>query len=186
MPPRSESRRFDLVLTIGLPLILALLIWNVVARRRGGQEVPVGTPLPAIDAQGWLNVPDGAPFDPAGKLLVVDLWATWCGPCIRGLPEFARIAAAYRPLGVAFLGVTQESERDRQRIEQVIQSTPGFDWPVAYGAVEFMNSLPIRGIPTVILFGRDGKAVWSGIGSYGLEAALDDVLARDAASKDAA
>ena len=68
-------------------------------------------------------------------------------------------------------------------IEHLLTMTPGFDWPVAYGAVKFTNSLPIRGIPTVIIFGRDGKAIWSGIGAYGLEAALDDALARDAAGR---
>ena len=149
--------------------------------------VAVGTPLPALDVEGWLNVNEGEQFDAAGKLLVVDCWATWCAPCREDLPHMTMIAADYRKRGVKFLSVTQESVADVPAIQKVIESTPGFDWPIAYGGTPFVGKLAVRGIPTVVLFGRDGKARWSGAGSYGLEKALDDALAeKPGAAADAA
>jgi thiol-disulfide isomerase/thioredoxin len=142
--------------------------------------VPLGTPMPRLTVAGWLNLPAGESFDPTGKIVVVDLWATYCGPCRAEMPRMARIAAQYQPLGVEFVGLTDETAADVPGIRGFIDQTPGFDWPVGYGAIEFMAALDIRAIPTVIVFGPDGRALWSGIGTFGLEAALDNALARNA------
>jgi thiol-disulfide isomerase/thioredoxin len=175
----SRNNSLDFVLAAAFIAVLGLVVWR--ARSRGSEDVPVavGTPLPALQVDGWLNVPEGEQFDPAGELLVVDCWATWCPGCVAELPKLATIVANYRPLGVKFLGATQETERDLPTIEKLIASTPGFDWPVAYGASRFVSPLDFEYIPTVILFGRDGRARWSGYGTQGLEQALDEALAED-------
>lgn len=160
-----------------LACILAVIAWRLLQPLGAESPVAVGTALPPMRMDGWLNLPEGERFDPAGKLVVVDCWATWCGPCREDLPRMALIAADYRPRGVYFVGVTQETEVDVPKIKSLVAHTPGFDWPIGYGAYDFTNALRIRGIPTVILFGRDGKARWSGYGSHGLEQALDEALA---------
>ena len=170
---RSLPDRAGLAL---LALVAALIAWRVLRPAAGEFPVAAGTPLPPLKMEGWLNVEDGEPFDPTGEIVVVDCWATWCGPCREDLPRMAELAADYRRRGVKFVGVTQETAVDLPEIESAIAHTPGFDWPVGYGAYEFMNALNIRGIPTVILFGRDGKARWSGHGSYDLAAELDEAL----------
>lgn len=176
MPSRKNS--LDFVLLAAFVAVLALVVWK---SRAPSAETPVavGTPLPALNVEGWLNLPAGEEFHPAGQLVVVDCWATWCPACVAELPNLATIAANYRPLGVKFFGATQESARDLPKIEKLIASTPGFDWPVAYGASEFVAPLDFEYIPTVILFGRDGRARWSGYGTEGLEQALDEALAED-------
>jgi hypothetical protein len=89
------------------------------------------------------------------------------------------VARKYRPLGVAFVGLTDETERDLPAIKKFIDETPGFDWPVGYGAAPVMTELNIPGIPTLIVFGPDGRAHWSwlGEGPRGLESKLDELLA---------
>jgi thiol-disulfide isomerase/thioredoxin len=161
-----------------LAAVLGLVYWSL-RSPSGDAPVAPGTPMPEIDAAGWLNVPAGESFDADGQFVVVDCWASWCPPCRAEMPNLALIAGQYRPLGVRFVGVTSETEVDLPDVQEFIAQTPGFDWPVAYGAFDFLNRLDIKAIPTVILFGRDGRALWSSHASDGLEKALDEALADD-------
>jgi thiol-disulfide isomerase/thioredoxin len=174
----AVSDRLGLAVLI---LVIAFLAWRLLRVSGVSPMIPVNTPLPPLAAEGWLNLAEGESFDPMGELVVVDCWATWCGPCLRDLPNMAEIAADYRPRGVMFVSITQEPTADLPAIKGVVERTPGFDWPAAYGGNEFMDALGVRGFPTVVLFGRGGRARWSGPGSYGLRAALDEALADEPA-----
>jgi thiol-disulfide isomerase/thioredoxin len=162
-------------------LIIAIAggVWMMRGAPSSSSDLKVGTPMPPLGVDGWLNVPADFAFEPAGKVVVVDLWATWCGPCRAEIPRLAKVVEKYRPLGVQFVGLTDESKRDVQLIEEFIAARPEFTWPVGWGAREIFEALPIEGIPTVIVFGRDGKLRWSavGAGQSGLEDALDSALA---------
>jgi thiol-disulfide isomerase/thioredoxin len=173
-------KNLDVLAIVAIAVVLGLVAWRSGVGERPA-AVKAGTPMPAMNVDGWLNLPKGESFDPTGRIVVVDLWATWCPPCRAEMPRLAKVAAQYRPLGVEFVGLTDETERDVPQIKDFIASVPGFDWPVGYGAMKFWNALDIPGVPTLVVFGRDGRARWSsvGAGQPGLEAALDEALAAD-------
>ena len=176
MEPRSNSIVDSLGL-IALAVVLALVFWKLTTPAGQPPQVEVGTPLPPLAAAGWLNVPPRAAFEPReGNVLVVDCWATWCPPCIQEIPRLAKVVQQYRPLGVDFVGLT--SETDAKSLGEFIKATPKFDWPVGYGAIQFMDELRIDQLPTVIVLDADGRVAWSGGGSEGLEDALDRALAK--------
>ncbi len=158
-----------------LALVVSLLV--VSSRRGAGELVQPGTPLPPLMAEGWLN---GSVTSKSlvGKVVVVDCWSTRCPPCRAAMPALARLYAKYQPLGVEFVGLTSETERDRPAIEKFIRSIEGFDWPVGYGAMPMQDALGIQVLPTVIVFGPEGGAVWSSSKLYGIEAAIEQALAK--------
>jgi len=164
--------------------LLAIVVGVLVLSGRRGRDeselVPKGTPLPPWMAQGWLNVEGGSLTRESfnKKVVVVDCWATWCPPCRAAMPELAELYAKYQPLGVEFVGLTSQTERDRGAIKKFIASVDGFDWPVGYGAMPMQDSLGIQVLPTVIVFGVDGRAVWSGSQLFGIEAAIEQALAK--------
>jgi len=166
----------------------AVLVWLRApnpANRLAGPESGDSALPDLAQVEGWLNVPAGATAAALSEqfrngLLVVDCWATWCGPCRAALPELARVHEAYRPRGVQFVGLTQEPAAALSKIEGVIGEVPGFTWPVGYGAGDFMDRMGIQGIPTLILFDQ-GRAVWAGLGAGAVDdlaAELDSRLAR--------
>ena len=183
-PGASTTKRGNLVADLAPFAAIALVLGMILLGSRATDSAPVaaGTPLPRIDAAGWLNLPEGTEAAAtAGKVVVIDCWATWCGPCREALPELARVARKYRPLGVEFVGLTRETELDLESIRGVVESTKGFDWPVGYGVERFYRELDIEYLPTLIVFDRAGKATFSHAGAGNmapLEAALDAALAQ--------
>jgi thiol-disulfide isomerase/thioredoxin len=94
----------------------------------------------------------------AGKVAILNFWATWCGPCRKELPYFEK---AYKKLGgrddLVFLAVSTDAEETRGQVPGFIEKG-GYTFPVAYGQA-MAEAFGVTAIPTLIILGKDGKVV---------------------------
>jgi thiol-disulfide isomerase/thioredoxin len=121
--------------------------------------------------------------DFGGKVLVVNLWATWCGPCRAEIPEYERIRKDYAARGVEFVGLTTEDPRtSAERVRQFLREVKfGFrlGWADRETALALMNGR--NSIPQTYVIAADGTIVrhWRGYASGGRSPAmLRDALER--------
>ena len=92
-----------------------------------------------------------------GKVLVIDFWATWCGPCKLEIPGFVDLQAKYGSQGLQFVGISIDD-----KLEQLKPFVAQFkmNYPVLQGLGhdEVQDAFgPIWGIPVTVLIGRDGR-----------------------------
>lgn len=115
-----------------------------------------------------------------GKVVVLDLWATWCPPCQKSLPGLAKLAAA----GGQDYVVVPVSVEDAgfQAVQPFLQRRPDLAALPALVSVEGGNAPlgAVSAIPTTFLVDRDGKVLdaWSGVQEERLAAGLKQALAR--------
>ena len=71
----------------------------------------VGKPAPKLGTGQWLGA-EGQPLaDKKGKVVLLDFWATWCGPCIRVIPDLEQMHKELSPKGLEVIGVTREYKK---------------------------------------------------------------------------
>ena len=129
----------------------------------------------------------GKPVDPnryKGKVVLVDFWATWCGPCLQEIPNIEEAFAAYNKEGFEVIGVNLDE--DRSKLDKFLASKKllwstyvsskpdavGFETPLA-------SEIGISAIPFIAIIGKDGNVAGIHIRGRKIQDKIVELLAKE-------
>lgn len=114
-----------------------------------------GKPAPKLEVEQWMN---GTAPDTKGKVVVVDFWATWCGPCRKLIPEMNEWHKKFGK-DVVFIGISDEKP---EVVAEFMKKTP-IEYASAIDQQKRMSkALGVQGIPHVMVISPDGIVRWQG------------------------
>jgi len=122
--------------------------------------------------------------DYKGKVIVLDFWATWCGPCVASMPHTQEVAAHYKDQGVVVIGSCTSDKRSAFETWVRKNQSKYSDFVFAHDAAEkgperaSHRLYGVSGIPAQFIIGRDGKIVAFVSGYKHGEVLLEGALAK--------
>lgn len=119
----------------------------------------VGQPAPALAAK-TIDGEDLSLADLRGQVVLVNIWATWCKPCTKELPELAKLHRERAAQGFSVLGVSIDKRQMLDKVRAAVRSYE-IGYPMLFDP-ESRAVAPwkVHGYPTSVLVGRDGTVRW--------------------------
>ena len=150
-------------------LVVALVSWPAAA------QVGVGdTPAFSLTTLEGVEVSQD---DLDGQVVILDFWATWCGPCIASIPHMQDLYETYHEMGVEVYGVSLDE--DRQDLDAFL-ATQDLPWPIVHeaGWGGMAADFGVDGIPSVFILSPAGEVVWQGHPGRLTEDVMNPIVAR--------
>ena len=178
------SRRFPVLPVTLLALGIAGLLWSGIQEARSSRPVEArgqAAPPFRLEKFGGGSISSS---ELKGKVVMLDFWATWCGPCISEMPVLLKLASEYEQKGVVFLA----ANRDDPSIAKVQvgmfidQRAPALARYAAFADDGTADAYSVSAIPTMVLIDRKGQLHASYLGAASeraWRARIEEVLAND-------
>lgn len=149
------------------------------ARRLARLRAMEGRMAPELSVRAWTN---GKSPTLKGKIVVVDFWATWCGPCMRAIPENNALVAKYAGKGVVVVGI-HDSKRGWQHIPKVVRQKK-INYPVAIDKGASAKAWKVSFWPTYAVVDRKGIVRAIGLTPGSVEKVVRKILTETAEPQD--
>jgi thiol-disulfide isomerase/thioredoxin len=119
-------------------------------------EVPIGGTLPEATLRG-LNGPSRSLSVFRGRPLIINMWASWCGPCKAEMASFERLA--WRPDSRSFAIIGISTDDDRDQAERLLQNTNATISHFIDAGLQMEHMLGASRLPLTVLIDADGRVV---------------------------
>jgi thiol-disulfide isomerase/thioredoxin len=139
-----------------VPSVLLLFLFSISA----WSAVAVGSSPPDLGSLSSFNTEDGKEVRLEkfrGQVVLIDFWATWCGPCVASIPHLQELHDTYAKQGLVVIGHTDGSSR---RLPEFIADKK-ITYPISVGN-DIGKAYGVTGIPRVFLIDPEGKIAWEG------------------------
>jgi peroxiredoxin len=161
--------------------------FKVVRSSKTVDEIPtppdhsVGKTIMAFETNDTEGKAVKFPADYQGKIVLLDFWATWCGPCMVEMPNVVKAYDKHHAKGFEILGVSLDNEKSIERMPEVMtksnmtwrQVADGKGWKAEIADKYAINSIPA----TFLVDGTTGKILGANLRGEALEAAVEKALA---------
>ena len=179
MPRNDPGSGNFLALAIAALLGLSVLMGlAVLPRLAPGGHAMIGKPAPDVTLPVAANGDPGARMqlsDLKGQAVILDFWASWCGPCAIQAPILERVARRYEKKGLVVLGVNVD---DPVAIAQQFAARKGLTYPIVLDAGRDASvRYDVDKLPTMVVIDKEGK-VAAYLTAIVDEASLEEIIAQ--------
>ena len=152
--------------------------WDDTPQDRASHAALEGKPMPALDTTGWING-EVKPADMKGKVVVVDFYATWCGPCKAAIPHNNEMLKKYSAKGLVIVGICT-SKHGQEEMPALVQSR-GIQYPTARDPqLKSEKAWRVQYYPTYAVIDRKGILRSIGLQPQNVEKVVTKLLAEPA------
>ena len=145
-----------------------------------GKQTPTAPPEHSFPAPD-IPLPQDKQVLPAhlsdlrGKVVILDFWATYCGPCKMSIPELARVNTKFRDRGLQVIGISEDANASEV---PAIGKQFGINYPIVMASdiPDVGRLYPHEGIPMLFLIDKESRIRWSLVG-YDPDSKLEDRVA---------
>ncbi len=99
-----------------------------------------------------------------GKVVFINLWATWCGPCRAEMAGIQKLFSSVASDSISFVMLSLDRDTDQEKVVKYV-NTKGFTFPVYLPSGRLTQQLTVPSIPTTFVIGRDGKIAAKEVGT---------------------
>jgi len=157
--------------------IIAMLRGEQPGQGSGPAHLAPGQPAPDFEAPalagGTISLSDYA-----GKPVLLDFWASWCGPCRAKMPDLIALYQEYAPKGLEVIGISLDNTQED--LEGYLTENPEMVWPQVYDGDGWRNAVAnlyaVEAIPHLVLISPDGAIRGTFSVGPALRAAIDDYI----------
>ena len=141
-----------------LLFVVALLAGGCSLQPRAEEETVPAVSLAPITFTEWQRELGAS----KGQIVVVDMWATWCAPCLERFPHMVTMHGEYRDEGVRFISMCLDNRDDKEAVEAarqflIEQNATFTNYLMNENITDAFEKLDLLGIPAVFIYDRQGE-----------------------------